>query len=360
MPPDEPAAPAVTPTTPTVEPVTETPFSTLAEDDQIVEALRAEGFAKRDEAEQQPPAKPGVAKAGAKPASSAPKFATADAAILAIVAAFEKNDVEALAAATGKPKAFFEINDAKWTAFRARETAARELSAQTTADLARLAKGREQANAEFGTAIRAAKAYQEGDFEQFAVLVSELSGDDYATAQRNVIEGALAVDPKVKAERKRAMDAERRLAALEAERAKPPEPAKPAEATPAERQAAYGRVVAAIDVELTGHPLSKVKGFQKLVLEKIRESHDGKTYTMGYTEAADAIVEDRRSEAQTLNLTPAAKPAARPKPAQPSAPPRGRAADARVPDGEPWLTSDVDDDEIIASIERDRKAGRLK
>jgi len=113
---------------------------------------------------------------------------------------------------------------------------------------------------------------------------------------------------------------------------------------------------------LAGHRIAKLPRFQEQVLAKVRQSWDpvDRAYTMSFADAADAIVEERAAEAEALGYRPAlpapAARAARP----PSLPSRSRAADARTPEAEPWETEDLDDDQIIASIRRDIKAGRLK
>lgn len=355
-------APAATTDTvaPTSETETSTSYETLGEDDVIIEQLKKEARTKKDTEVDE--AKPPVDKtkdkdkSKDKPAASKTKFETPDAAVDAITKAFETGDVETLSKLTGKPKSFFDLNNEKWATFREKEQAVRIKDQAADLKLGALDKARKEAQAEFGTAIKAAKAYQDGDYEQFAVLVAELAGEDYDTAQRKVIEGAIAVDPATKELRKLVRDQAKAIEELKNPKAKDPE--RPS----AEQQAEmYRKASQQVASELEGHAVTKIKGFERMVLDRVRDSYSDadKTYTLGFSEAADQVIEERKSEALALGIVP--KPVVqKPTERQTQIPPRGRAADARAPDGEPWLTQDLDDDDIIASLERDRKAGRLK
>lgn len=366
-----PAAPAaVTPPAPAEKPAPGDQhiggFETLDDDDAIIESIRKEA---RDAKPEPAPAKPAVkakkapvdAKAHApdSPAPKAGSFETPTAALDAVTRAFEAGDIDTLAKLTGKPKSFFQLNDAKWGAFRQEQAETRRLATDTKQAQQKLQADKAAAKAEFGDAINAAVAYRDGDFEKFATLVEKLSGESYDVAQRKVIEGHIALDAPTKALRKQ-------LAAqqLQIEELKKPKPAEVAkEPTPVERKAAYDRAVGEVTNELAGHAVSKVSGFQNLVLQKVKDSWSAadETYTMSFEDAADSVIEDRRAEAEALGFA-AKHPAlsGRPRKTEPTIPSRSRAADARVADGEPWMTQDLDDDEIIASLERDRKAGRLR
>lgn len=366
-------------------------YETLGEDDQIIYDLRREHDAKALAStpdEPHAPTKPGKAgKAGkgakvekqdppapeaAPPTTAIVKYKSPEEAVSAIVAAVESGDAKKIAKALGKPEAFLEVSDAKWMAFREQQNAVRERDKQVTAREHEFNRLVAEARTEYGPAIKAAKAYRDGDMTAFVTLVQELTGERYDDAQRKVIQGELAVDPAIRklrdelaaerAERKREREEER--AAADAERKK------------AEQQTQYAKAVEAVAAELANHRVSKLKGFERAVLSKVRDSWDPaeREYTMSFEEAADAIMAERDEEAAALGyqrpapaLPPApAAPPARQLPAAapaPSVPPRGRSADARPADLEPWAdpkAPDMDDDEIIESIKRDIKAGRLR
>lgn len=352
------------------------PQERLSEDDQIIADLRAEWAQKQleggeegsGEAEGEPaqaddkPAPKGKDKGKPKgkeasaSAPAAPKYDSVDAAVAAIVKALESGDPEAIAKAVGKPKGFMDVSEQKWAAFREQKNAVRERERTVSKREHEFNQRYAEAKKELGTAINARKAYNDGDYSKFVELVNELikdSGDTYDEAQRKVIKGELAIDPEVKKLRNE-------LKAERAEREKR-EKAEREEAQKGDRKAQYERAVEAVRTELAGHPVSKVRGFEGAVLLKVRESWDGEDYTMSFEEAADEIVEERRAEAEALGyIKPAAPPAPKPKKEEPSPPPRSHAADARQPDGEEWEKRDLSDEEIIASIKRDVRAGRIK
>lgn len=350
-------------------------FETVSEDDKIIEDIRKEA---RDAKDKEPsPAPKAPAK---KPASTAKTPADAPAAgktpapsdgedtertsapnatVEAITKAFEAGDVDALARLTGKPKSFFQLNDAKWTTFRAEQAQVRQQAAQVKQGQAKLESDKAIARKEYGRAIAASRAYQDGDYEKFAELVGQLAGEDYDVAQRKVIEGHIALDPNTKALRKQLKEQQTQIEEL-----RNPKPKPAPEATAEQRQQAYGNAIRAVQSELTNHPIVKVRGFENLVLEKVRDSWSpgDNAYTLGFEEAADAVIEERRAEAEGLGFA-AKHPSLAQRPPvrrEPSVPSRARAADARSADGERWMKEDLDDDEIIASLEADRKAGRLR
>lgn len=357
-------------------------YETLSDDDRIIHELRAEHAAKTLAPTPAPPAtqkkraegagaeesgaKPGAEPAPATPATTAiVKYESGEAAVTAIVAAIESGDAKKIAKALGKPDSFVEVSDAKWMAFREQQNAVRQRDKHLTQREHEFNTRLAEARTEFGAAIKAAKAYRDGNYAEFVTLVRELTGDAYDDAQRKVIEGEIAVDPSVRKLREE-------LAALRAEQAKEREEARKAQQTE-QQKAQYERAVEAVSQELVGHRVAKVKGYQREVLNRVRESWDPaeKAYTMSFAEAADAIMAERDAEAEALGYQrPApALPAAPSAPALPAAaptpsvPPRARAADARPADLEPWAdpkAPDMDDDQIIESIKNDIKTGRLK
>jgi len=361
------AAPAATApaVTGAVAPTLPASFETLGDDDSIIESLKTEHAAgKFDEALGKAPAKPKGKPAAtvAEPAEAeatqpeGPQYADVTAALAAITAAFESGDPVELAKATGKPKEFFEANDAKWKAFRAEK---RALSAQAVTlkrAESQFRKAVDDARAELGPAVAASRAYKSGDLAQFVKIVEALTGDTYDVAQRKVIEGEVAADPSTKALRKQLAEQAAKIAELENR-------TKTEEQTREQRQAAASqRVDAALTTELARHPVAKIRGFKALVLDAIRSSGKGADghFTMGYREAADAVVAERKAEAQALGLRSEPAPAPAPVGRQPAIPPRARAADARAPDGEAWRSGEMDDDAIIESIKADVRSGRLK
>lgn len=366
-----PAPPAATeaPTAPAAAPVV---HETLSEDEQIIYDLRREHDAKVLEAT---PTEPLPAKKKAKgekqePEPAAPpveivpttagpvKYKSPEEAVSSIVAAIESGDAKRIAKALGKPEAFLDTSNAKWVAFREQQNAVRERDKQVTQREHEFNTKIAEARAEFGPAIKAAKAYRDGDLTAFVTLVQELTGDRYDDAQRKVIRGEIAIDPATRALREE-------IAALKRERQAEKEAAEAARRTD-EQKAQYERAIEAVSNELAGHRVSKVKGYQREILNRVRDSWDpaDNAYTLSFEEAADAIMAERDAEAEALGYQrPAPAPPPAPPAPPPGMPPRARAADARKPDVEPWAdpdAEDMDDDAIIESIKRDVKAGRLK
>lgn len=406
MPPEEtPAAPSAAPAA-TAPPIPAAPGEgqhvrqeTLNEDDAIIEQLRAEHAgkigAKPTAAPKAGRAKDGkFAKTSARTASqpgdteygnqssttddgdaasqepasaSAPAFETPEAAVEAITAAIETWDVDALAKATGKPRAFFQLNDAKWAAFRSQQAAIRNEKAavqrgqaELEANRQTLEATRQEAAKEYGAAIRAAVAYQSGDMESFVTLVETLTGEPYDTAQKNVIQGALAADPATKAMRKKLLQQEKELAELKREST---ERKKAAEPAPDDGKKRYAVAIKAIDAELGQHDAKALRGYHDKIIAKVRASWnetDG-AYDKSFAEAADELVSEFDAEASARgfvkgNSKPVTAVATR---REATLPPRGRSADAHAPSKPRWETEDLDDDAIIQTLEADRKAGRL-
>lgn len=360
---------ATTPAATAVSTTTEsgfTPDPTVSEDENIINEIRHEAIkAKTDksvkeleDSEQESAAAEPAKKEEKDKEKTAPakkhQYKDADEAVTAIVKAFESGDLDAVAKATGKPKSFFQLNDAKWAHFRGQQDQLRSERKAFEQDKSDFSQAEKLAQQKFGTAIQAAKAYRDGELDKFTVLVKELTGEDYAVAQRKVIQGVLGMDPKLKEAMKKNKELEEKLKQQE-------QPAKAKEPTQEDRAQAYQQAVTAVKAELAGHVVSKVRGFEDMVLNKIRDSYDAdqNAYTLSFQEAADEVVEERRKESEALGFVKGSKA---PTPAKPGVklPPRSRSADARVPDGEPWLTEDLDDEQIIASIHRDMRNGRIK
>lgn len=263
-------------------------YETLGEDEQIIfdmqreyeakkiaetpaEQLRAKKKGKSEKQEPAPAAPPAAETpppAPDAPAGALVKYGTPKEAIDAIVAAIDSGDPKKIAKALGKPEAYLDASNAKWVAFREQQNAVRERDRQVTQREHEFNTRRAEAVAEFGPAIKAAKAYRDGDLTAFVTLVQELTGESYDEAQRKVIKGELAIDPAVRklrdelaaerAERKREREEER--AAAEAAR------------QTAAQQENYERAIKAVADELAGHRVSKVKGYQREVLNRVRES----------------------------------------------------------------------------------------
>lgn len=352
---------------------------TLSDDDRIIEDLRREHFEKveREAAEKDPPADKPKPKAkpapkskakaepaegetersqpGAKPATGAVTYESADAAVSAFVKALESGDVKAIARAVGKPEGFLDVTNSKWATFREQTNALRQRE-RTVADNEHTLNTRyAEAQKEFGPIIQAGKAYREGDYSTFVSLVEQLTGESYDEAQRKVIKGHLAVDPEVKKTRSELAKLREELAAEREKASKQTD-----EKTQEQKRA---QVVEALTAELAEHPVAKLRGYQNMVLAKVRESYDAETnaYTMDFAEAADAVMTDVDEQVKALGYSrgqPTTPPARREE--TPAAPPRSRAAEAREPDGDPWLERDMTDEEIIASIHRDVRSGRIK
>jgi hypothetical protein len=149
----------------------------------------------------------------------------------------------------------------------------------------------------------------------------------------------------------------RELAELRAEKQREKKEAEEA-AQRNNQQAQYQKAVKMVQAELAAHPVAKVKGYEQMVLGKVRESWDGAEYTMSFDEAADEILEDRRAEAERLGAV-FTRPKRKEAP-DTRLPSRGRAADARPSDKDPWLERDLTEEELIASIERDARSGRIR
>lgn len=376
-------APAAAPAAPVAKPEPGVlPQERLGEDEQIIADLRKEYFAKKGAEDPDAPApkgkratKPAVAKAPEPRAKkdTAPTSepistdGTADNgdtehvwespkhALTAVTSAIETWDTAKLAELTGKPKSFFESHGVKWAAFREQQNAVRERDRDVSRREHELNTNLAEARKEVGPALGAIKAYREGNLSKFVELVEHLTGERYDEAQRKVIKGEIALDPAVKALRKELAEerAARRQESAE----------RDTKANETTQQAAYQRAVDAVSQELSGHPVAKLRGFQKDVLERVKLSYDPeqRTYTKSFSEAADDIVEERAEEARALGMTVSrSAPAARAEETGPTIPPRGRAAEARAPDGEEWMKRDMTDEEIIASIRRDVRSGKIK
>ncbi len=278
----------------------------------------------------------------------------------AIVAALESGDPKKIAKAIGKPEKFLEVTDAKWMAFREQQNAVRERDKQITTREHDYNEKVAGIRKEYGAAVKAAQAYREGRLSEFVTLVQELTGERYDDAQRKVIQGEIALDPNTKAMREE-------IAALKRERAAEKAELEKAKQTQTQQEQ-FQRAVDAVTADLASHRVSKVKGYQRDVLSRVRNSWDGSDYTMSFEEAADAIMDEKDAEAEALGYARApalqAAPAPRQLPASTgTVPPRSRAADARPADKEPWedpSQPDMTDDEILESIRRDLKSGRLK
>jgi hypothetical protein len=322
------------------------------------EKARAKGGKKKDapKATEEEPAEPeGEEPAPATTGAAALGYESADQALAAVLEAFESGDPKKLSAATGKPVSFFQAGDDKWNALRAGMADVKRGKSEVRNGFAKLEEGRQRAIAEFGPAIRARQAFESGDMAAFVEIVSTFAGVPYDEAQRQVIEGELAADGPTKAMRKKMREMEQEIARLKTE------PAKPKEPSPEDRQAALQRVHQTIRSELAGHAVAKIRGFEGLIVDRVRDSWDAteQTYTMSYQEAADAIAEERSAEAEAL-LTARGRKIEKPAPAvKPPVVSKGRAADARGSRPR-WETDDLDDDEIIESIHADMKSGRLK
>lgn len=387
-------------------------WDSLDEDSQIVEQMRAEhaagtlGKEPAPAAGQATPAKAGepdaapkagkrgkdgkFAAAATKPesssgnalpasASAAPdasahagvSFETPQAAVDAITAAFEAQDLDKLAQLTGKPRAFFEAGDAKWAAFRSEKAEHRRAVNEHRGNVAalettrgKIEEQRAAAAAEYGPAIRAAKAYRSGDYEAFATLVKELSGDDYDVAQANVIQGALSTDPATKRMRKQLAEQANEIKELKGKTAtREAGEQQTAEQT---QRAAYQQTIQMLETDLGNHEAKTLKNYQRDVLQLVRDSWNGQTFTTSFVDAADQLVAERDEEnaargfAKGAPQLPAGKPSAKQTPARTGAvlPPRGASASGGAV-APKWATEDVDDDEIIAGLKADHRAGRL-
>jgi hypothetical protein len=306
---------------------------------------------------------PGPATAPSSVTGVAAAFETAQEALDAYTKAFEEQNVDELARISGKPRAFFEVTDAKWAAFREEKRTFRAEKAQHQSDVAALTAraaavegARSEAAAEYGTAIKAAEAYRNGDYEAFATLVAELAKEDYDTAQANVISGALSLDPATKAERKKLAEAQRKIDALEARLAGEDNARKETKEQLQER--AYQATVAALETDIGNHECKAIKGYQRQILDKIRESWNGKAYELSFVDAADELVTERDEEAAARGYVRAAPgtPPARQQASAPVIPPRGRAASTPAATPAKWETEDVDDDDIIADLKREHRA----
>lgn len=388
-------------------------WDSLGEDDQIIEQMRSEviagTFGKDAPAatKQAPPAKAGepdaAPKAGKRgkdgkfaaatapssaataPASAAASaessttagaataagsaFETPQAAVDAITAAFEAQDLDKLAELTGKPKAFFEAGDAKWAAFRAEKSEHRRAVQQHRADVtametraATIESQRAAAAAEYGPAIRAAKAYQAGDYESFVTLIKELTHDEYDVAQTNVIQGALSSDPATKRLRQQLAQQANELKLLKAKTEQ--REAGEQQTVQQQQQDAMAETVRMLETDLGNHEAKTLKNYQRDVLERVRGSWNGKTFTLSFVDAADELVSERDEEnaARGFAKAPAQLPAAAPAARQTAKqlPPRGAAASGGAPPRAKWETDDVDDDEIIAGLKADHSAGRFR
>lgn len=324
------------------------------------EKARAKVGKKKDapkEAEPEAPAPDGeTPETPAASGAAALGYETADQALAAVLEAFESGDPKKLSAATGKPVSFFRATDEKWDSLRAGMANLNKGRSELKQGFAKLEDGRRRAIEEFGPGIRARQAFEAGDMAAFVEIVSNFAGVPYDEAQRQVIEGELAADGPTKAMRKKMREMEQEIARL-----KTPQPEQPKQPTAEERQAALGRVHQAIRTELAGHAVAKIRGFEQLIVERVRDSWDAteRTYTMSYQDAADALAEERASEAEALLAARGRKVERTAPAAKPPVVARGRSAEARGSRPK-WETDDVDDDEIIESIHADVKAGRIK
>lgn len=284
-----------------------------------------------------------------KPATKAPEYADGAAAIAAVVKALESGDPAAVARAVGKPENFLADSKQKWIHFRERDKALRgrerELTERTHDFNAKLAEARK----EYGPVLEAQAAYKDGKYDRFVEMIEQITGDSYDESTRKVIKGETALSPDVKKLRKE-------LAELRAEKQR--EKAEEQQRSTAERrQAEYKRAERQVAQELADHPVTKLRGYEGAVLNMVRDSWDGVAYTMSFEEAADQIVADRRAEAERLGYRPAKPaPAARPRAPEPPT----RRADARPPDGDEWLTRQLSEEELVDSIVRDVRNGRIK
>lgn len=329
----------------------------LSDDDKIIEDLRREHFAKKGNTEDpvKTKDKKNTKKVDEK-STAIVKYGTPEDAISAITKAVEAGDDKALARALGKPESFLETSEAKWKVFREQQNAVRERERTVKQREHTFSENYAAAKKELGPILLAQKAYADGKYDQFVTLIQEITGESYDEAQRKVIKGEIALDPETKRTRAELKALRDELAA---EKKKQQE-----QGSKENQQAQLAKAMDAVGEELAGHRVAKVKGFQRMVLDRVRDSWDAneETYTMGFEEAADAIMSDKDAEAESLGYRRAqeeraAKPKAEDKP---QLPPRARSADARSPDGEEWEKRDMTDEEIMASIHRDVKSGRIK
>jgi len=346
------------------------PSTSVDEDTQIIEDLRREHFAKQErtedseeseepeeseESEEPEESKEseepkGKDKKGPEPKAKAPKYKSAQAAVDAIAKALESGDPKKIAAAIGKPESFLKVSDAKWIAFREKTEALRERTRAVIQRETEFNHRLEKAKSDYGPAIVAAAAYREGNYAQFVELIEQITGDSYDESTRKVIKGETALSPEVKQLRKQIQELRSELQSRQKEPEQTPEQ---------QRQQQYQRAVNAVREELAQHPIAKLKGYERLVLEAVRESWDAdlQEYTLSFEDAAEQIVEERRQEARHFTRGKQL-PAPRQRAAEP--PPRTRASDPRTPTGEEWEKRDLTEEELIASIERDYRSGRLR
>lgn len=382
--PDAAPAPAAAPAPGNAAPV---PSETIDDDAQIIEDLRKDYFAKKNEPdpEKKPEEKPAKGKK-AKPAAKEPepeeepegepeseeepeeepakgknerrpynpeglKYKTPEDAVTAIVAALESGDAKKIAAAVGKPESFLKVSDAKWLAFREQTKAVRERERTVTRREHEFNTKLAEARKEHQPILEAAAAYRDGKYDRFVSMIELITGDRYDEATSKVIKGETALSPEVKALRKE-------LAELRAEKQREKKEAEEA-AQRNNQQAQYQKAVGMVQKELAAHPVAKVKGYEQMVLSKVRESWDGAEYTMSFDEAADEILEDRRAEAERLGavFTRTKRPPTHDEVRVPS---RAHAADARPSEKDPWLERDLTEEELVASIERDARSGRIR
>lgn len=376
------AAPAPAPAAPP-QPAPAAPTPVVDEsDDKIIEDLRKEHFAKNpekgkaedgeeldidvdvdDEAEEEPEGddEPEEAEPEKKPEAKdkkgdaskpkVPKYKNASSAVHAITKALESGDPKKIAAAIGKPESFLKVNDAKWIAFREQTAALRERVRTVTQRETEFNTKLENARKEYGSVIAAQAAYKDGKYDQFVELVEQLTGDTYEEATRKVVKGETSLSPEVKALRKQMQEQAAEIARLKKAKDEPAEPTQ---------EQRMQRVVASVRQELADHAVTKLKGYERLVIEAVRNSWDAdiEDYTMSFEEAADQIVEERRQEARHFTRgrqLPAPKPERSAEP-----PPRGRASDPHTKVGEPWLERDLTEEELVNSVLKDYRAGRIR
>lgn len=376
------AAPAPAPAAPP-QPAPAAPTPVVDEsDDKIIEDLRKEHFAKNpekgkaedgeeldieveveedddgdDEPETEEKPEPAAKdKKGDASKPKVPKYKNASSAVHAITKALESGDPKKIAAAIGKPESFLKVNDAKWIAFREQTAALRERVRTVTQRETEFNTKLENARKEYGSVIAAQAAYKDGKYDQFVELVEQLTGDTYEEATRKVVKGETSLSPEVKALRKQMQEQAAEIARLK--KAKD-EPAEPTQEQPTQEQRMQ-RVVASVRQELADHAVTKLKGYERLVIDAVRNSWDAdiEDYTMSFEEAADQIVEERRQEARHFTRgrqLPAPK-------TERSADtlPRGRASDPHTKVGEPWLERDLTEEELVNSVLKDYKAGRIR
>lgn len=230
----------------------------------------------------------------------------------AIAALLKQGDLGAIAEKVGVDRKHADASSAK---LRIARKSAEEADAKLTE--AKDLKARAQK--EFGAPYKAREAYDKGDFHEAAEWISHVLGEDFAAVTRNIANATKGMDETQLKRFQKERELKAREKALEEK-----ERATERKVTEEQRE---GRAIKAVVAKCAGHDALKLKGGDRLVMQKLEAAFDPQkgTIGIGYKQAADQVLEEFLENAKALGLSrgDAPKPTAATPPKAPE-PARGR------------------------------------